>query len=165
MIIVLMGVTGCGKTTVGLELARRLGAPFLEGDTYHSEANRQKMSIGQPLTDADRLPWLASLHDAMARLARAGKPGVVACSALKRRYREILVGDLGETVRFVYLKLDRAEATARLQARTDHYMPASLVPSQFDALEAPGPDEALVLDARLPTESLVQQILDVLQPE
>lgn len=162
MIHVIMGVTGCGKSTVGAALARRREAVFLEGDAFHPGANRRKMAAGQPLTDADRSPWLAALHEAMVAMNSADRPGVVACSALKRRYRAALADGL-DAVRFVYLQLTAEEATRRLEARTEHFMPASLVPSQFAALEPPGPDEALVLDATLRNDALVLRIMEEME--
>ena len=144
MIVVLMGVTGSGKTTVGRALAASLDWPFLDADDFHPAENVAKMRSGIALTDDDRWPWLDRIADELARVQAAGGHAVLACSALKQVYRERLAraGD----VRFVYLKGDLATIEARLAARRHKYMPASLLPSQFAALEAP--TDALVVDIR-----------------
>lgn len=144
LVIVLMGVSGCGKSTVGAELARRVGWPFRDADSFHPPANIEKMSRGVPLTDADRWPWL----DAIAawiddRLGR-GAPGIVSCSALKRAYRRRIVGDRAR-VRLVYLRGEMELIAARLASRKGHFMPAALLASQFEALEEPQPDERPVI--------------------
>ena len=153
--IVVMGVSGSGKTTVGRALAMRLDGAFVEGDDLHPDANVHKMRAGTPLTDDDRWTWLARVRTEMERLSVAGRTGVVACSALKRRYRDLLRGDeprgvAGEPGRvlFVYLRGERGEIHDRVEERAGaHFMPASLVASQFEALEEPGPDEgALTLE-------------------
>jgi gluconokinase len=137
--VVVMGVAGSGKSTVAAELAARSGAPFIEGDDYHSVSNLEKMAAGIPLTDDDRRPWLAALRHAMARKQNV----VVACSALKRIHRDAL-REVG-SVRFVHLVVDRDEVIARVARRTDHFMGIAMVESQFEALEAPADDEADVL--------------------
>lgn len=153
--IVLMGVAGSGKTTVGQALATALGAAFLDGDDLHSAANRERMRRGQPLTDAERWPWLAALHDRLAAAQEMGEHLVVACSALRRSYRDRLAQGLS-AVRFVHLRIGRAAAAARLSKRTDHFFPASLLDSQFDTLE---PLQAgLVVDAEQPIPTLVAQL-------
>ena len=134
MIVVVMGVSGCGKTTVGRLLAESLGRPFLDADDFHGEANVAKMRAGIALTDADRLPWLDRLNAAL----HAHENGVVlACSALKAAYRERLCAGLGDRVRLVHLRGTSALIAARLQARTGHYMNPALLESQFAALEQP----------------------------
>ncbi len=133
--VVVIGVTGSGKSTVGTALAERLGARFLESDDFHSPAHVAKMASGVPLDDADRWPWLAGLRQAMRDEERV----VVACSALRRRYRDELRRAGG--VRFLHLIVDRAEIAWRLKARTQHFMPAGLIESQFDTLEPPSADE------------------------
>lgn len=140
LVLVVMGVSGSGKTTVGRALAERLGWPFFEGDDLHPDANVKKMEGGEPLADADRQPWLEEIRDLVARLLAEGRSGVVACSALKRAYRE-LIREGGDAVRFVYLRGERAQIRERIEQRKDHYMPSELLGSQFDALEEPTPDE------------------------
>lgn len=163
--IVVMGVAGCGKSTVGELLARRLRAPFVEGDSRHPAGNVAKMAAGEPLTDDDRRPWLDDLHAIML-----DAPGriVVACSALKREYRERLDGGAdgsGEHlgVRFVYLELDEATAEARVARRADHFMRSTLVPSQFSALEPLADDEAgVTIAATLSAEAIVEAAVETL---
>lgn len=143
-VIVLMGVSGCGKSTAGAGLSKALGWPFRDADSFHPPANIAKMSAGIPLADEDRQPWLAAIATWIdARLA-AGEPGIVSCSALKRAYRHIIVGARGG-VRLVYLKGDLETIAARLQGRKGHFMPASLLRSQFEALEEPAAGERPVI--------------------
>ena len=134
--VVVMGVSGAGKTTVGKRLAERLGVEFIDGDDLHSAAARAKMTAGRALDDADRWPWLDRIA---AALADPGAPRgrVVACSALKRAYRDRLRAGVGPALRFVYLEADRELMRMRVAGRRGHYMPASLVDSQFAALEPP----------------------------
>ena len=136
--IVVMGVSGCGKTTLGAALADRIGATFIDGDTLHSPENVAKMTRGEPLTDEDRWPWLETIG---RRLANAAGPIIIASSALRRRYRERITAAAGEPVLFIHLAGDIGLIGTRMRAREDHYMPPSLLRSQFDALEAPGRDE------------------------
>jgi len=161
--VVVMGVCGCGKSTVGERLARELGALFIEGDAFHPPANVARMAAGIALTDADRQGWLEALAAQLADARRAGRSVVLACSALKRRYRDVL--RLGAPdLRVVHLAGDRAMLAARLAARQGHYMPASLLDSQLATLETPDPDErAVTLDAGAPTATLVQSALTQLQ--
>lgn len=141
--VIVMGVAGSGKSTVGEVLADRIGARFLDADSVHPAGNVAKMSAGEPLTDDDRWPWLRRLVDALAGDDRI----VVACSALKRRYRDVLREPEG--VRFVYLDVDRDTAQERARQRVGHFMGAGMVASQFDALEPPADDEddVTVVDA------------------
>lgn len=152
--VVLMGVAGSGKTTVGRLLARELGWKFYDADDFHTEANVEKMAGGRPLDDADREPWL----EVLGRLVRAslarGECAVLACSALKESYRRRLL--LDERVKLFYLKGDYALIRARLDVRRDHFMKPALLGSQFDALEEPEP--ATHLDASSPPEELVATI-------
>jgi len=153
--IVVMGVTGCGKTEVGRALAERLGARFIEGDGLHPPENIAKMSAGIPLTDSDRAGWLDRIAAQMAAARAAGEPAVAACSALKRRYRDRLRAP-NPGLRFIYLDIDREIAHLRVAARKGHFMPASLVDSQFADLEPPAADEgALALDASYSVGELV----------
>lgn len=161
--VVVMGVCGCGKSTVGERLARELGALFIEGDAFHPPANVARMAAGIALTDADRQGWLEALAAQLADARRAGRSVVLACSALKRRYRDVLRQGAPD-LRVVHLAGDRAMLAVRLSARQGHYMPASLLDSQLATLEAPGPGElAITLDAGAPTDALVQSALTQLQ--
>lgn len=157
MVIVIMGVTASGKTTVGTRASKRLGWRFYDADEFHPPENIAKMSRGEPLTDADREPWLQALHDKMAEEERAGRSAIFACSALKSRYRDVLREGLS-TVRFVFLKGEPDVLQARLEHRKDHFMPRTMLPSQMAALEEPEPGEALVLDAAMPPDELVDQV-------
>ena len=138
--VIVMGVSGSGKTTIAALLAGRLQWEFEDGDWLHPEANVEKMHRGIPLTDDDRWPWLQAIAAWIDETGRAGRHGVVACSALKRSYRDVLTGKRRD-VRLVYLKGDEALIGRRITARHGHFMPASLLHSQFEALEEPGPDE------------------------
>ena len=138
MFIVLMGVSGSGKTTVGRMLARELGWQYFDADDFHPRASVEKMNAGIALDDADRIPWLEALGDLIRRSLERGEPGVLACSALKRSYREYLLID--EAVRLVHLHGDYALIRQRLEERRGHFMSPSLLESQFAALEAPEPD-------------------------
>jgi gluconokinase len=143
-VLVVMGVSGSGKSTIASLLAGQLGWDMEEGDDLHPSENVQKMSAGHPLTDDDRWPWLDTVASWITEHALAGKPGVITCSALKRSYRDKLRGN---NVIFVHLSGAEDEIQQRLTARLDHYMPASLLHSQLSALEAPGPDEnTLIVD-------------------
>ena len=153
--IVVMGVSGSGKTTVARLLAGRLGWAFAEADEFHSPANVAKMRAGVALNDDDRRPWLAAIADRIDSAREANEPIVVTCSALKRRYRDILVASRPD-VALVYLKGDYDTIAQRMAARPHHYMPVSLLKSQFEALEEPAEDEhAIVLDIRRTPEELV----------
>jgi gluconokinase len=139
-VVVVMGVSGCGKSTVGSLLAKHLQWEFGDGDWLHPPSNVDKMQRGVPLTDEDRVPWLGAIASWIDEKRRAQARGVITCSALKRRYRDILVAGRDD-VRLVYLKGDLPLIARRLATRNEHFMPASLLRSQFEALEEPGPDE------------------------
>jgi gluconokinase len=139
-VVLVMGVSGSGKSTIGDALARRAGWPFLDGDRFHSPANVAKMAAGIPLDDADRQPWLQEIAEWIAKRRSAGEAGVVACSALKRAYRDLLRGG-DPDLRVVYLKGEREQLETRLAQRRDHFFPAALLDAQLADLEEPTPDE------------------------
>ncbi|MFV0281088.1 MAG: gluconokinase [Rhodoblastus sp.] len=142
--IVLMGVAGSGKSTIGEALSKKLGWPYADADAFHPPANVAKMSAGQPLTDEDRRPWLGAIAAHIDEARQSKKPAIVSCSALKRAYRDILIG-AREDVRLVLLDGTKDEIFARMSARKNHFMPLSLLESQFATLERPGPDERPVI--------------------
>jgi gluconokinase len=156
MFIILMGVSGSGKTTIGAALAARMGLPFYDGDDYHTPANRSKMAAGVPLTDDDRQAWLETLAALIRDQLARGAGGVLACSALKARYRAILQVD-AERVTFVYLRGSYETIRQRILGRGDHYMKAAMLPSQFDALEEP--EGVLTIDVVYPPEEIIRRIL------
>ena len=157
-----MGVAGSGKTTIARLLAEALHSAFLEGDDLHSPANREKMRHGTPLTDADRLPWLQRIAAAIDAWRAQGQSGVVTCSALKRQYRDILMGDR-KGVRLVYLEGSPDVIRDRLASRQGHFMPPALLDSQFADLEAPGVDEKpIAADVRQDPAAIVSQVLGAL---
>jgi gluconokinase len=165
VIVVIMGVCGCGKTSVGQALAHRLGWQFFDADDFHPPANVAKMATGVALTDEDRGPWLDRLATEMRAVDQQGRHAVLACSALKESYRQRIArglqdpgpeGERGAEFRIVYLKGDAKTIEPRLALRSGHYMPASLLASQFAALEEP--DDAMVIDIRQTTEAQAAQI-------
>jgi len=161
--VVLSGVSGSGKTTVGESLARRLAWPFTDGDSLHPAANIAKMRAGVPLTDEDRWPWLAAVAAVIDERIAAGQSAVVACSALKRSYRDLLLAGR-PAVRMVFLDVDRDLLAARLAARHGHFFRADLLASQLADLENPQPAERiLVLPAVGTPEQIAQQIISRLQ--
>ena len=161
VIAVVMGVSGSGKTLIGEALAASLGGRFVEGDEFHPEANIRRMAGGLPLRDEDRWGWLDAIAAEIARADSAGATLVIACSALKRVYRDRL-RSASDRILFVYLNLERDIAAARVAARRGHFMPSSLVDSQFADLEPPSPDEhALYLDATADPKRLVDQAVAV----
>jgi gluconokinase len=163
-VVVIMGVSGTGKTTIGEQLAQRLGWKFLEGDRLHPPENIAKMKSGRPLTDCDRAPWLAAIAEVIDGWRNRGECGVITCSALKRKYRQQIVGDRRE-VRLVYLDGPRWLIAERLAARKDHFMPASLLDSQFATLEPPCSDEnPITIGIDRPVAEIVECLSGVLLP-
>lgn len=154
MIVLLMGPAGTGKTTVGKLLASQLSWDFFDGDDFHSPANIAKMSRGVPLTDADRIPWLNSMHEAMLRWQTEGRNAILACSALKRSYRELLA--INAEVKLVYLKGTRELLRERLRARKGHYAGEQLLASQLADLEEP--TDAITVDAAASPAEIVAEI-------
>ena len=158
-VIVLMGVSGCGKTTTGKRLAKALGWPFRDADEFHPPANIAKMASGQPLDDADRAPWLAAIATWIDGQRESGTHAIVSCSALRRAYRKVLIGHRDD-VALVYLKGSLAVIGDRLSRRRGHFMPPSLLKSQFATLEEPTPEERpLVLSVRLPPKRIAERIV------
>jgi carbohydrate kinase (thermoresistant glucokinase family) len=161
-VLLVMGVSGSGKTTVGKALAGALAWPFQEGDDLHPPANIAKMEAGQPLTDDDRAPWLAAIAHWLDGQAMRGEPGVITCSALKRSYRDRLRKDRPQ-LWLVFLEGSRAVLAERLARRRGHFMPPSLLDSQLAALEAPGEDEPVIdIDIEAPVEDQVSAVEAVL---
>ena len=156
----IMGVSGCGKTSVGKALAARLGWHFYDADDFHPPANIAKMARGLPLNDDDRRPWLAALHDLIATCLKEQRPAVLACSALKESYRQTLLAGIAG-VQIVYLKGSYALIHARMARRPGHFMKPGMLRSQFDALEEP--TDALTVDCALPVEQIVEKIAGSVQ--
>jgi gluconokinase len=162
-IVVVMGVSGSGKTTVAAGIAQAEGWTLLEGDSFHPPANIAKMHAGTPLTDEDRWPWLRAIAAREDELLASGESAVVACSALKRAYRDILIGGRADTI-LIYLQGAQALIAERMKARKGHFMPPALLDSQFATLEAPGPDERpIVVDISHPPEVIVADAVSQLQ--
>jgi gluconokinase len=159
MIIVVIGVAGSGKTTVGTMLAAELQCPFLEGDSLHPQENIDKMRHGIPLTDSDRGPWLSAIHARIVDYFERGQDLVVGCSALKHEYRRALAK--GVPITWVYLKGSPSLLRSRLAHRPGHFMKVDMLASQFDALEEP--DDALVVDVSVPASVIVEQVLSQLK--
>ena len=153
---IIMGVSGCGKTTVGTALADRLGWEFYDADDFHPAENVAKMSAGNPLNDDDRYPWLMELHDLIADTLKRGRSGVLACSALKQSYREILLND-NENVDIVYLKGSFELILSRMQGRIEHYMKPEMLQSQFDVLEEP--TDAVIVSVSQSVDKIVATVL------
>jgi gluconokinase len=161
-VVIVMGVSGSGKSTIGSLLAGRLRWEFEDGDWFHPAANVDKMHRGIPLTDDDRGPWLRSIRAWIDGTQTASGHGVVTCSALRRRYRDVLIGDRA-AIRLVYLKGSEALIARRIATRHEHFMPPSLLHSQFAALEEPGPDEnPIVISIEARPSEIVAQILSTL---
>jgi gluconokinase len=164
-ILVVMGVSGSGKSTIGTQLALQLHWQFEDADWFHPARNIDKMHAGIPLTDEDRAPWLIAIADFIDQARLAGQHVVVACSALKSRYRAVIIGNRPD-VQLIYLKGDMELIGRRIAARHEHFMPTSLLQSQFDALEEPGPDEhAIVVSIEPRPREIVAKIVEALQAE
>lgn len=160
--LIVMGVSGSGKSTIAEALADRLGAEFADGDAFHPAENVEKMRAGIPLTDADRWPWLEAIAAWIGARLAAGRSGVVACSALKRAYRRVLVAERAD-VELVYLRGGHDLIAARMGRRRDHYMPTSLLDSQFATLEEPGPDERpIVVEIDAAPDAIAEAVLATL---
>lgn len=163
MILIVMGPTASGKSTIAAELVRRTGWSFAEADDYHSAANKQKMHAGIPLTDEDRAPWLASLHQVIAGWVRERRNGIMTCSALKQAYRDALTQGIPEGIcRFVLLEVPVAVLEERIRERSGHFMNPDLLQSQIDTLEPP--KDALRVDATMAPTVVVENILNQLMP-
>jgi carbohydrate kinase (thermoresistant glucokinase family) len=158
-IIYIMGVSGSGKTTIGMELSRRTHVPFFDADDFHPAANKDKMKAGQPLTDEDRQGWLLRLNE-LAREQAGLKGAIIACSALKEKYRKLLANNISIPVHWVFLQGDYSLISERMTKRKDHYMPASLLRSQFETLEPPA--DAIVIDIKHEPVEIVEMILQQL---
>ncbi len=158
MIVILMGVAGSGKTTVGRKLAKTLGCPFYDADDFHTPPNKDKMSRGIPLSDEDRQPWLEVLRAEMKKWAGEKSPAILACSALKQKYRDFLSSGL--QVQWIYLKGDRETLLSRLEGRKGHFAGPSLLDSQLESLEEPS--DALVVDVQKEPDEIVGKILQFL---
>ncbi len=162
--VILMGVSGTGKSTVGLALAQAMQAKFIDGDDLHPRQNIRKMASGEALNDDDRLPWLERISDVIFSLEQKNESGVLVCSALKKRYRDQLRHG-NNNVRFLWLKGDYDCVLGRMRQRQGHFMPEALLQSQFAALELPAEDEAdiIAVDIAPPVATLVSQSLSLLQ--
>ena len=158
MILIAMGVSGCGKTTIGEMLAKKLNCDFADADSFHSQANKDKMHKGIPLNDEDRWPWLKAIRASIEQKLADGETHVYACSALKRVYRDIL-RDGDKEVTFVYLKGTPELLRERIKTRSGHFFDPALLQSQLDTLEPPGPDEAIEADIALSPEAIVDKVL------
>ncbi|WP_180966971.1 gluconokinase [Cohaesibacter celericrescens] len=164
MIIVVMGISGTGKSTLGRQIAEHLGVPFVEGDDFHSPQNVSKMAAGQPLTNEDRQPWLASLASAMSDWASKNETRVVSCSALRKQYRDCFRSAASD-LRFLFLDGSLDLVRQRMQQRDNHFMPAELVESQMETLEYPVDETDVIrLDVSRPTKELVDDAVSALQP-
>jgi gluconokinase/shikimate kinase len=165
IVLVLMGVSGCGKSTVAALLAGELGWPFEEGDSLHPQANIDKMAAGHPLDDEDRWPWLEKVAEWVEACLDAGRSGIITCSSLKRSYRD-LIDRRGHGVEFVYLAGSKELIAARLAARQGHFMPPGLLDSQFATLEEPTPDEPSIrVEVGPPAAEIADQIRTTLHLE
>jgi len=155
---IVMGVSGCGKSSVGKALAQSLGWDFYDADDFHPPENVSKMANGIPLDDSDRAPWLAALHELISSSLKADRPGVLACSALKERYRQQLTGN-DDAVQIVHLMGSYDLIWSRMETRTDHFMKPHMLKSQFEALEEPA--NALTVDISLSVNEILQEVFRI----
>ena len=163
-VIIIMGVSGAGKTEIGSRLAARLGGRFFDADSFHPPGNIARMSAGEPLTDADRWPWFDRMRRDVITAAPAGETWVLACSALKKSYREWLRKPDEDDVQFIFLNGDYDTIFNRMTARTDHFMREGMLRSQFATLEPPTTDEAMIVDARANPDDIVKEVIRRLGP-
>ncbi|MBN6082292.1 gluconokinase [Aggregatibacter actinomycetemcomitans] len=163
--IILMGVSSTGKTSVGTEVARRLGIKLIDGDDLHPRANIIKMGEGHPLNDEDRAPWLERIRDAAFSLEQKSEVGIIVCSALKKKYRD-QIRDGNRNVKFLFLQGSYDVILERMRQRKGHYMKESMLKSQFDTLEVPGKDEpdVIAIDINAPFEEVVARCVQALKP-
>lgn len=159
MIVIVMGVSGSGKSTIATALAEHMGAKFLEGDDFHPEENVAKMAQGIPLIDTDRWPWLDRLNAILGETATHGRPMVLACSALKAVYRQRLTQNVNGPLRMVFLRGDKDLIARRLADRQHRFMPATLLDSQFEALQPVSPDEGITVDIRRPVDEILDEVM------
>lgn len=165
VVVVIMGVSGSGKTTIGRALAERLGWPYKEGDELHPRANVAKMSRGIPLTDEDRWPWLRLVAQWIDDRLAKGQPGIITCSLLKRSYRDLVI-DARKRVKLLYLRGHKHVIAERMAQRKGHFMPPSLLDSQFATLEEPGPDEyPLIVEVHGSVDETVSFAIRLLEQE
>ncbi|MEM8862967.1 MAG: gluconokinase [Chloroflexota bacterium] len=162
MIIILMGVSGSGKTSIGTELASHLDGKFFDGDDFHPAENVEKMKSGIPLDDADRAPWLNIIHNHMVQCQNDGLTAVIACSALKNSYRDQLAAGETSSAIFVYLKGSYELILSRMQARANHFFKADMLKTQFNALEEPSQNEAIIVDINQSPNEVVEAIISQL---
>lgn len=161
--IIVMGVSGSGKSTIGALIAGALGVPFVDGDALHPQSNVEKMAGGTPLNDDDRWPWLATVGSTLATAGKEGTGMVIACSALRRAYRDAILKNAPAT-RFVHLSGSREVLASRLEGRSDHFMPPSLLDSQFATLEPLADDEpGIVVDIDQPVPAIVSEAVDAIR--
>jgi gluconokinase len=160
---VVMGVSGCGKSSIAEKLAKATGGTFLDADDFHPPANKTKMASGIPLADEDRWGWLDTLNEELKKRSNDTAPTFLACSALRRIYRDRLAAEL-PCLRYLYLKGSKELIRSRMESRSDHFMPPTLLDSQFAALEEPTAAEAIIIPIDPPVEEIVMGILDSIRP-